>query len=1826
MNNDSQLPIYQAEPRMLSNEPDGNMGAAPRIPLRDASTVLMEKMQQQLSELQAQVIELRAAAVDSATTRSGVPDPARAQWPKLLRLEDVQTWLQNFEMRCNFYRFGDAQRVSHALNLVGEPIMRELFTRLPLLRDPNRACEITWPQMRTALLGACSGAHPMIYAQRYHGGITKALLKKNIPLNECWPQLIAAQEQLSSTIVQYFGTHWPKEVADEFTRVLRLAMLPGLLLDLVKVPLASLGDPFLKDPEALYAEVRAAVQHSASSSGSVDPLSRGKRVREEDTEDVAMLAMEDVKCFFCGIKGHLAKDCRKKKAAAAGNNQQHQSEIAHGGDRDSSLSLQIEGTGDDVAGKPVRRPTLVAVRMVVSRNRQFSENRFKRVDSSDNLPSTNCENLDMSTETLDLDENFSDAVPGPLEKFCNFENNFEVKVLLDSCSTKSFIKPEIVSILGLAKFLDKSEYFIKGATSGVQRTRGGVTVRLTAINTVGKPEGCTVYLNSYDFPGGDILLGTDMLSAHKFVLNFRHFTVKCARNLILPMEVQWVEESAPCSLETLLAVEKSEVKAFSQVLVQVQAPKLQENNFCFSAFVFPAEEAARNGILCAKGYPDFHGGLSEVLVVNATPNSVKIAPGDTVGFVSLKQADDLVDIMEPQEDVCLVSEDFSKKISNQPIPSNLDLTSAKNILTRTEFNKLIQLLRGLSNVWRKPDEKLGAGVSFRHAVDTGSSRPVNEKPRRLQPRKMTEALAEVERMQSLNVIEPTNSPWAAPIVLVTKKDGSTRFCVDYRRLNDVTKADVYPLPRCDDLLNSLDGKRYFSALDLESGYWQIPMSEQDKQKTAFVTPFGAWQFKNMPFGLRNAPSTFQRTMDMVLSGAKWNHCLVYIDDILIFSETVDDHLQHIADVFGRLIKFNLKLKPSKCELFKPELVFLGHLISEKGIKPNPKKTAAIMNWPEPTRLTEVESFLGLCSYYRKFIRNFSLIAAPLYALKAGWSWGDSQRDTFALLKSKLASPPVLKHPRANEPFIIEVDASGLGLGAVLLQSHEGVEQPIEFASRLLRKHEKNYPVRELEALGILWACELFRHWLLQQTFMIRTDHKSLEVLHKVKGGRLERWLMRLAPFHFELAYKKGKANVVPDRLSRSSVDACPELVDSESLTDEMTLLTAATKVRINDIVEHQTSDCEFRKIREYLLTGIVPKHAIGKHARFVANAKQYQLRNGVLYRENAIVLPSALRSAVIDELHSAAHFGAEKILPGIRQRFWWHGLARDVKSFCRACVSCARATPFNSGRLGQLKPIESEGPWHTVAMDLAGPFPLGDENERFVLVIMDHFTKYVILIALRSKRASLIARKVHKRLLSFVGCPRTIITDNGTEFKAEFDALCTENSIHHACVLPYHQQANGLVERYMQSLNKMVRIIAEERRECWATALCAHAFAYNASFHRAVLNTPYFLNFGRDPYIPIDNRLSQSTDVRLREFSKTKALNTAHLMLWTANRLREYQSQMKADFDRHQKHLSVQLGDVVFIRNEGLLSKAAMRWSEAHRVVGIHTSGLEITVKPLYGNGTEQTVSVKRIRPYNPSTLNPLVPHSVPLQELTQPPTVDEPTHLDAVDSVYLPNISCTNEDDIVRSRWTTGVRNSHFVDKPTERSVTCGVENSFPLEDEGSCVRNSHANTDSFKEFLSPPLNDEVVDSASSETPLVTETHESLPEAEDVLHDTTRRDVIVSEVDTSMAVQGATKGDNRCSEVSEPIVFTQGANTNQTTDTVLVDPEFEIDSLVAHRTVRGYRHYKVRWAGYGPESDTWEPGWQLPHASVQEYEHTLLPGAGSSSTPHTISKSRSRR
>ena len=437
----------------------------------------------------------------------------------------------------------------------------------------------------------------------------------------------------------------------------------------------------------------------------------------------------------------------------------------------------------------------------------------------------------------------------------------------------------------------------------------------------------------------------------------------------------------------------------------------------------------------------------------------------------------------------------------------------------------------------------GHTEAVEHTIDTGDSPPVRCAPRRMSPQKIKQEEVCVDEMLSGGQIEPSDSPWSVPVVLVTKKDGGTRFCVDYRRLNLVTVKDAYPLPRIDDTLDMLAGKRWFSTLDLASGYWQVSLSPEARCKTAFATHSGLFQFRVMPFGLCNAPATFDRLMDRVLQGLRWSRCLVYLDDIISFGTTFDDSLDNLTLIFERLRSYRLQLKSTKCHLFQSSVPFLGHVVCRNGLECDPRKIEDVKTWPVPDCLKSVRQFLGFVGYYRRFIPSFADLAEPLVALTGKdvpFIWRPACAAAFTKLRDAMVRAPILAFPTESGDYVLDTDASNFGLGGVLSQIQNNVECVIAYCSRALRPSQRKYCTTKREMLAVVSICIQFRSYLHGAKFTLRTDHKSLVWLHRFKDteGMMARWLHTLHQFQFTIVHRAGNDHGNADGLSWAPTDPC----------------------------------------------------------------------------------------------------------------------------------------------------------------------------------------------------------------------------------------------------------------------------------------------------------------------------------------------------------------------------------------------------------------------------------------------------------------------------------------------------------------------------------------------------------------------------------------------------------------------------------------------------------------------------------------------------------------
>jgi len=464
-----------------------------------------------------------------------------------------------------------------------------------------------------------------------------------------------------------------------------------------------------------------------------------------------------------------------------------------------------------------------------------------------------------------------------------------------------------------------------------------------------------------------------------------------------------------------------------------------------------------------------------------------------------------------------------------------------------QAESLKKLLLKWEDVFALTDEDHGHTDAVRHGIKLTDDTPIKIRHRRIPPSMYTEVKEHLKRMVKEGDIRPSKSPWSFPVVLIRKRDSSLRFCVDYRELNKRTVRDALSLPRIEETLDALAGAKYFSCLDLKNGYWQVEMAEKDKEKTAFtVGPLGFYEFNSMPFGLTNSPATFQRLMQTCMGDLHLAICLLFLDDIIIYSSTWEQHLERLEAVFRRLQEYGLKLKPSKCSFAKTEVKYLGHIVSEDGIMTDPEKVSAVTNWPVPSSTKELQQFLGFIGFYRKFVKDFSKIARPLNDLLKGQGgskktktvkldWGEAQQVAFEELKKKLSTAPILGYADYSLPFELHVDACTSGLGAILYQKQDNKLRVIAYASRRLSASEKNYSAHKLEFLALKWAIvEKFHDYLYGQPFTVFTDNNPLTyVLTSAKlDATGHRWLATISGYNFSIHYKTGKANIDADTMSR----------------------------------------------------------------------------------------------------------------------------------------------------------------------------------------------------------------------------------------------------------------------------------------------------------------------------------------------------------------------------------------------------------------------------------------------------------------------------------------------------------------------------------------------------------------------------------------------------------------------------------------------------------------------------------------------------------------------
>ena len=712
---------------------------------------------------------------------------------------------------------------------------------------------------------------------------------------------------------------------------------------------------------------------------------------------------------------------------------------------------------------------------------------------------------------------------------------------------------------------------------------------------------------------------------------------------------------------------------------------------------------------------------------------------------------------------------------------------------------------------------------IQHHIET-SGPPIHARPRRLDGEKLRIAREEFQKMEDLGIVQRSDSPWASPLHVVPKADGSWRPCGDYRRLNVATKDDRYPLPHIHDCNARLAGMRVFSVVDLVRGFHQIPMAPKDVPKTAIITPFGLFEFLRMPFGLKNAAQAFQRLMDGILRGIDF--AFVYLDDILIASQDEATHLQDLRKLFKLLDSHGISINKRKCVFGQPQVKYLGHLVGADGISPLPSRVTDLQEFPAPTSKLGLQRFLGMLNYYRRFVPGLAKILVPLNAATAGkpkdFLWTEACQESFVQAKNALANATLLHHPSPFSETSLTVDASDKAVGAELSQrSRGGPWLPLAFFSKKMSSAECKYSAFDRELLAIYLALKHFRHFLEGRSFCIYTDHKPLTFAlasATERSPRQTRQLSFIAEFSSDIHHIKGLSNVVADTLSRPSSPVV-SAVGIPSV-DFQALAVAQVPSEVQD------SSLQLSKV-SYNGVQLLCDTSTGKFRPLV---------------------PENFRRRIFEAIHSLSHPGPKPTLRLVTDRFVWPGVRADVRRWCKECASC------QASKIGRhiKAPVTVFAPasrrFGSLHLDLVGPLP-PSEDFRYLLTIVDRFTRWPEAFPLKDVSAISCGKALLRGWISRFGVPDELTTDRGAQFSGQlWTDLMKSLGIKHSSTTAYHPQSNGLVERMHRQLKTALK--AREADHGWMDDLPLVLLGLRSAWKESADTAPSDLVYGTPLRLP----------------------------------------------------------------------------------------------------------------------------------------------------------------------------------------------------------------------------------------------------------------------------------------------------------------------------------------------------------------------------------------
>ena len=1087
--------------------------------------------------------------------------------------------------------------------------------------------------------------------------------------------------------------------------------------------------------------------------------------------------------------------------------------------------------------------------------------------------------------------------------------------LADAGATITLIRADIATRLKLP--IHQHKISATGVTNDTLKIIGMTAAKITLGGEV-----YTHCLHIADQISHEVILGTDFLAklgevAYNFdkcLLKIGNTDVPMGDRAVIPRDAKICIHKG--NKHAVRMVDHMRLPPFSQTLIDIPVEHdFKEGRLC----LFEGNQLATSrSLLIGRSVDRVNTGMIRFPILN-TSSSFQIMPVNAI----------VGSVESLEEDLHLLRDKPVVQSDSRPGDS---LKMENTDLNQNQIRQMRALINEFQDTIAEGITELGRTSIVEHVIETvPGATPVRSRPYNIPVHLRAEVKDQIDKMMEQGLISMSTGAWSSPIVLVKKKDGTWRFCVDYRKLNAVTVKHSMALTNIDNAMEIMHGKRYFSSIDLCSGFHQVSLHEDSKEKSSFITPFGTYRWNVMPQGASGSPSTFQRLAlaimaDLITEGSS----CVYLDDWLMTSRTFDKHLELLRTVFSRLRFAGLKYRLSKSTFCQRELTYLGHVISAKGIAVAPHNTEKISKFKAPTDKTGVKRLLGLFSFYRTYIKGFSSIAAPLIHLTKDvpFVWTEECQHAMEVLKERITSAPILSFPDFSRPFVLTTDASATAVGAVLSQvGEDGKSHPVSFYSRALKAPERKWDACEQELFAILCAVKHYRAFLMNTHFKVQTDNVACTYIVKKSDftPRLARWAVQLADYSFDIEHKAGKENLVADALSRS---------------DEVNVIDEDLDENDKDMSLAQSRDYYLSPIMLYLSKRKFPPDA-SKRERTVIMEKSsgFELVNGVLYKardgQRLLAIPANQRKDLLFAAHESLmsiHPGVSKTLLKLRSKYWFPNMNKEVRRHISQCESCQRKKDPKTPIRVPMKYQMADSPFDVLSVDFQGPFVESDSGMKHILVWTDHFTKYTELEACRDQAAMTVARSYIERIFCRFGCSRVLLSDRAKNFLSE---VVTEiNSllrVDHRKTTPYRPQTNGLTEVTNRTIGQMLSHLVAENHKDWDTYLPFVQMAHNSARHTVINASPSMLLFCREMRMPYDMTQPKLPE-RVSPGTYAAELHERMATVWEHARqaMEKGKINQKKYYDKKATPSTLQVGDAVLYYNRrgyrNRTSKLIKRW------------------------------------------------------------------------------------------------------------------------------------------------------------------------------------------------------------------------------------------------------------------------------------------------------------